>query len=483
MSEQPLHLEYRPRTFDEVVGNEGVVTSLKSILERDEGRPHSFLFSGPSGCGKTTLARIIKSELKCSDRDFSELNMANTRGIEAIREMVVNSKYSPVKGSCKIYLLDECFAKGSFVNTPSGSKKIENIQKGDSVYSLSGVDKVSNTFVNKVVLDRVVKLRFSNGSVVHSTKEHLFFTNDGWKKSIDLQTNDLIFGFDSDLLKESNQSGWNQSRIEKSYIVRSKENEKVERVRVESIEVYKRGGNERSFQSIIGDKERNQGFVEFYDLEVENHPSYFVNNLPVHNCHKLTSDAQHAVLKILEDTPKHVYFILCTTEPERLLNTIRTRCTKFQVSSLTKRKLSSLIKFVLEEENIEGISDKVVSEIVKVSEGSPRNALVLLDSVIDLSSEEEMISTVVDFSVKKEVVIDLCRGLLEGKSWKTIGKILSGIDDEPEKVRYAVLGWMNTVLLKSENDRAALVITNFLDSFMYTGKAGLTLACYLTVTG
>lgn len=70
---------------------------------------------------------------------------------------------------------------------------------------------------------------------------------------------------------------------------RPEERTTSERTRVDSIKIYKRGSNDQSFSSIIGDKERNQGFVEFHDLEVENDHSYYVEGVLVHNCHHLSS--------------------------------------------------------------------------------------------------------------------------------------------------------------------------------------------------
>jgi len=104
----PLHIKYRPRTWDEIWGNEEVVELLKSSLSKPaEKRPHVFLLQGPSGCGKTTLARIIKKELGCADLYYNELNVADTRGIDRVRYIISECQNTPWMGSVKIYVLDE----------------------------------------------------------------------------------------------------------------------------------------------------------------------------------------------------------------------------------------------------------------------------------------------------------------------------------------------------------------------------------------
>ena len=100
--------KYRPHTFDEVVGNKTLVETLKSVMEQEVIGHHSFLFAGPSGCGKTTLALIMKSMLKCDEKDFKYLNTSNTRGIDTIREMDALVKLRPMGGNVKFYILDEC---------------------------------------------------------------------------------------------------------------------------------------------------------------------------------------------------------------------------------------------------------------------------------------------------------------------------------------------------------------------------------------
>jgi len=84
-----LYQELRPSKLSEVIGNKSTVKSLQAILKSPENkRPHTFLFHGPSGCGKTTLARILVSEFGCVKESVVEMNAANTRGIDSIRQVI-----------------------------------------------------------------------------------------------------------------------------------------------------------------------------------------------------------------------------------------------------------------------------------------------------------------------------------------------------------------------------------------------------------
>ncbi|NWG04952.1 MAG: AAA family ATPase [Syntrophaceae bacterium] len=105
-SNQPFHIKYRPKNFDEFLGNEETIESLKSFLAR-ENRPHTYLFTGPSGTGKTTLGRIIAKELGCHHIELYEMNTADTRGIDPIRQVIEFSRYVPTMGKCKVFLFDE----------------------------------------------------------------------------------------------------------------------------------------------------------------------------------------------------------------------------------------------------------------------------------------------------------------------------------------------------------------------------------------
>lgn len=122
-----LALKYRPQTFDEIVGQEHVSQTLKNGIATGK-ISHAYLFSGPRGIGKTTTARILAKALNCkqgptpqpcnkctscveisrgSSLDVLEIDGASNRGIDEIRSLRENVKFSPVSSRYKIYIIDE----------------------------------------------------------------------------------------------------------------------------------------------------------------------------------------------------------------------------------------------------------------------------------------------------------------------------------------------------------------------------------------
>jgi DNA polymerase-3 subunit gamma/tau len=192
--------------------------------------------------------------------------------------------------------------------------------------------------------------------------------------------------------------------------------------------------------------------------------------------HATTKDFQNALIKPLEDTPEHVYFILCTTNPSKLLKTVINRCTSFEVKKLSVTLLSELIEGVLNEEDKE-VEEEMIELMATKADGCPRQVLVLLDQVIDLKPKEQK-RAVQAFVTEEEKIIDLCRLLLNKNSkWDKVAKILKGLKEDPEGIRWALLTYMNKVLLDKENTQASIVISYFEEPFFNSGNAGLTLAC------
>jgi len=301
-----LYLKYRPNTLEEIVGNEDVLEVLKTQLNGDQPTPRSILLHGPTGCGKTTLGRIIAHMLGVKGNDLIEIDSADFRGIDTIREIRKQSKYRPLESSCRVWIMDEC--------------------------------------------------------------------------------------------------------------------------------------------------------------------------------HKLTKDAQSALLKALEDTPKGIYYILCTTDPQKLLPTIRGRCAQFQVNPLTDRKMKILLRRVVKAEG-NSIAKEVYEQITQDSLGHPRNALQILSQVLSVG-EEKRLDMAKKIAETQSKTIELCRALVNGESWKKVSNILKGLKDEDvEGIRRAVLGYCQAVLLNSGKPGIAGIMEEFVEPFFNSDFAGLVLACYGALFG
>lgn len=295
--------KYRPKSFKTFIGNQKTVEAVQGILD---GRTHSFMITGPTGCGKTTMGRIIANELQCVGQDFCEMDSADFRGIDTIRNLRKQIQYRPIEkdSKCRVFLMDEV--------------------------------------------------------------------------------------------------------------------------------------------------------------------------------HKLTGDAQSALLKNLEEPPDHIYFILCTTDPQKVIPTIRGRCVQLSVSPLSDEQMKRLLKRVSKRERIE-LPEEVMEQIIEDSAGFPRNALKILDKISALAPEE-MLETAKQEAAVQNQAIELCQALIKKAGWKQVSNILQGLkDEEPESIRRLVLGYCSSVLLKSGNSDAFFILESFEDPLYDIGRPGLVLACYRAV--
>lgn len=193
--------------------------------------------------------------------------------------------------------------------------------------------------------------------------------------------------------------------------------------------------------------------------------------------HKWTNDAQNAALKILEDTPRHVFFILCTTDPQKLLPAVISRCTDFVLSAFSEDQTTRLIRRVAKAEKID-ISEDLCFALHARSAGSPRQALVLLDRVKHLPQEERE-KALKELSVEDDGVLALCRALHSRHKWALVTKQIAKVQaNDPEQVRWAVLGYAKAILMRRVDHQAYLMIQAFANPFYETKQAGLVAACF-----
>lgn len=294
-----LYRKYRPSTFKRVVGQEEAVNTLKGLLASDKF-PHALLLSGPSGCGKTTLGRILQKKLNCSDADYVEINVAESRGIDTIREVQQRMGLTPLQGGSRIWLFDEC--------------------------------------------------------------------------------------------------------------------------------------------------------------------------------HRWTPDASSAALKTLEDTPPHVYFILATTDPDKLLPTIKTRCTEVKVRSLTEAELKTMLSGVLAQEGAT-VDPDVVDAVADAAEGSARKALVVMHQALALPAREEQLAIIAKENSKKHTQ-DLVRALMDPKKkWDDIAKLCGDVEqsgEDYEGVRRRILGYAKALMkTPAKAGWASKIIATFRKNWYDCGFAGL----------
>lgn len=118
----------------------------------------------------------------------------------------------------------------------------------------------------------------------------------------------------------------------------------------------------------------------------------------------LTSEAQEAFLKPTEEPPAHIIYIFCTTEPEKLNDTLKGRLRHYELSSLSTDNVIALLKKVSEKENA-GLSQDALEEIAEASEGEPRKALMLLEELLpirEIIEEEESTTKEIKKQPEKE---------------------------------------------------------------------------------
>lgn len=210
----------------------------------------------------------------------------------------------------------------------------------------------------------------------------------------------------------------------------------------------------------------------------------------VDECHQLTADAQGALLKLLEEPPQHVYFMLATTHPGKLRQAIRTRCTDIKVRALDEDELVALAKRVAEAEGY-GLEDEVYAKLAEVAQGSARKALVLLGQVANIKGGA---AAQVDALEKTDTAVAayaLFQALLYRKPWPKVAEILRALDDDPEGVRRLILACLQTVAIGKvdaktgkvrqpgkDAGRAVAIMEEFQDNYFDTGKAGLVMSCH-----
>lgn len=198
--------------------------------------------------------------------------------------------------------------------------------------------------------------------------------------------------------------------------------------------------------------------------------------------HSLSKQAFQGLLKLFEDTPKHSYFFLCTSQPDKIDKAIRTRITGIELKAVPSSDLYNLLVKVAGDEGIEVRQDDFRA-IAKAAGGSARNALVYLNQMQACGFDSSILADLGRSVDEKHNAFPLCSMLMWPKpnQWITVWSLIEALDDdELESVRWMLLRYAASCMKDSKNAaRSALLIQGMATPFFDSKKPGFLAKCYI----
>jgi len=196
--------------------------------------------------------------------------------------------------------------------------------------------------------------------------------------------------------------------------------------------------------------------------------------------HSFSKQAFQGLLKLFEDTPKHCYFFLCTSQPEKIDKAIKTRITGIELKAVFEAELVKLIQSVATCENIE-YREGDFKAIAKAAKGSARNALVYLNQMQACGFDRSVLADLANSVDEKHNAFPLCSLLMWPKAgkWGEVYALVDAVEDEElEAVRWMLLRYAASCMKDAKNCVPARnVIESMASPFFDSKKPGFLAKC------
>lgn len=193
--------------------------------------------------------------------------------------------------------------------------------------------------------------------------------------------------------------------------------------------------------------------------------------------HALSKPAQEALKIPLESGPKNVYYILCTTHPEKILQPIRTRCTEVRFKDLKLEELDKLIRKVSKAEEF-NLSSEVLDAVAESAQGSARLALTLLGTCSTMEDKQALAYLGEQGGTEDSPeLIELARLVYNSGSWTKVAEVLRRLEGvNPESIRIMLMNYGKTMLMK--NVGLGFLMEHFMTPTYENGMAQVVMSCY-----
>ena len=455
MSNKPLHIRCRPKNLEDIVGNTHIVKCLEQIIKR-KNRPKVYLLHGNYGClrGDTVIFDPIdKSNLTVKER-WEKGNSFNVFSCASSGKMEVATALPPVQ-----YPKDSLFrvetSESTFFVTSEHQFRLHT-GRYLSLRELSGLPYAQFPLLSMKVSSQEAQLQDEfNVAII---------------KEIELVGQEEYYDFHVPIYNNYWAGGLFHHNCGKTTIAK--------------IIARNVGCNTRNIIEINAGNEKGIETARELIRILKHQPLMGgCRFIILDEAQMLTSQFQQAMLTTLEDTPDNVYFALCTTDPQKIIKTLKSRCLQLEVKPLSDKEMKGLLTEIIKEEGLK-IAEKVLSTIIRNANGIPRDALLLMEKIVGLKGEDIINENLSVNNEMEHQVIDLCRAIMFSKDWNKTRQIMQSIlashASNLEQVRLAILGYISAIALKDNkpNMKATLVYECFKQPFYGNAtKADFIFSC------